>query len=58
MDRSPALSIENVSFAYGKTKALDDVTFEVAPVEGFLHQHNTLDTLGADAPESACAAGP
>lgn len=31
MDRSPALAIENVSFAYGKTKALEDVTFEVAP---------------------------
>ena len=31
MDRSPALSIENVSFAYGKAKALDDVTFDVAP---------------------------
>jgi ABC transporter substrate binding protein (PQQ-dependent alcohol dehydrogenase system) len=25
-----------------------------APLEGFLHQTNTLDTLGADAPESRC----
>ncbi len=25
-----------------------------APVEGFLHQHNEMDTLGLDAPESAC----
>jgi len=25
-----------------------------APLEGFLHQTNTLDTLGADAPESVC----
>ena len=31
MDRPPALTIENVSFAYGKTKALDDVSFDVAP---------------------------
>lgn len=29
---------------------------EVAPIEGFLHQRNTLDTLGYDAPESACKA--
>ena len=27
-----------------------------APLEGFLHQHNELDTLGLDAPESACRA--
>ena len=27
-----------------------------APLEGFLHQRNELDTLGLDAPESACAA--
>ena len=25
-----------------------------APIEGFLHQNNTLDSLGADAPQSAC----
>jgi ABC transporter substrate binding protein (PQQ-dependent alcohol dehydrogenase system) len=25
-----------------------------APLEGFLHETNTLDTLGADRPESAC----
>lgn len=25
-----------------------------APLEGFLHQRNTLDSLGVDAPESAC----
>ena len=25
-----------------------------APVEGVLHPKNVLDTLGADAPESAC----
>jgi ABC transporter substrate binding protein (PQQ-dependent alcohol dehydrogenase system) len=28
-----------------------------APVEGFLHQKNTLDSLGTDAPESRCATG-
>jgi len=28
----------------------------VAPVEGYLHQANTLDTLGTDAPETLCAA--
>ena len=27
---------------------------EVAPLEGFLHQRSTLDTLGYDAPETAC----
>ncbi|MEL6793643.1 MAG: ABC transporter substrate-binding protein [Pseudomonadota bacterium] len=27
-----------------------------APLEGFLHQRNEMDTLGLDAPESACAA--
>ena len=27
-----------------------------APLEGFLHQRNELDTLGLDAPESACKA--
>ena len=26
----------------------------LAPMEGFLHQHNELDTLGLDAPESLC----
>ncbi len=28
----------------------------MAPVEGFLHARNEMDTLGLDAPESACAA--
>ncbi|MEY8880910.1 ABC transporter substrate-binding protein [Donghicola sp. XS_ASV15] len=27
-----------------------------APLPGFMHQHNELDTLGVDAPESACTA--
>ncbi len=27
-----------------------------APMDGFLHERNPLDTLGLDAPESACAA--
>jgi ABC transporter substrate binding protein (PQQ-dependent alcohol dehydrogenase system) len=30
---------------------------ERAPLEGFLHQHNTLDTLGLDAPEFRCGGG-
>ena len=29
---------------------------EIAPLEGFLHPRSTLDTLGYDAPESACKA--
>ena len=29
---------------------------QLAPVEGFLHQRNELDSLGLDAPESACTA--
>lgn len=28
----------------------------MAPIEGFLHQRSELDTLGPDAPESACTA--
>ncbi len=28
----------------------------LAPIEGFLHQRNELDTLGLDEPESACTA--
>ena len=28
----------------------------IAPFEGFLHQRDTLDTLGSDQPESACKA--
>ena len=28
----------------------------LAPLEGFLHQRNELDTLGLDEPESRCAA--
>jgi ABC transporter substrate binding protein (PQQ-dependent alcohol dehydrogenase system) len=28
----------------------------MAPVEGFLHQRNEMDSLGLDAPESACTA--
>ena len=30
MDRPPALAVENVSFAYGRAKALDQVSFDVA----------------------------
>jgi hypothetical protein len=26
----------------------------VAPIEGYLHPKNELDTLGFDAPETAC----
>ena len=29
---------------------------DVAPLEGFLHPRTTLDTLGFDAPETACKA--
>lgn len=38
--------------AVGNARAL--VT--LAPVEGFLHQRNEMDSLGLDEPESACAA--
>ncbi|MDR3384384.1 ABC transporter substrate-binding protein [Cupriavidus basilensis] len=31
-----------------------DGVIATAPVEGFLHPKNNLDTLGADAPDSAC----
>ncbi|MCG2593082.1 branched-chain amino acid ABC transporter substrate-binding protein [Ramlibacter sp. XY19] len=34
-----------------------DGVAEMAPLEGFLHPRTTLDTLGYDAPESACKAG-
>ena len=31
-----------------------DGVAELAPIEGFLHPRNTLDTLGYDAPETGC----
>ena len=31
-----------------------DAVIERAPLPGFLHQTNVLDTLGVDAPETAC----
>ena len=36
----------------------DRAVVATAPLEGFLHQHSELDTLGLDAPESACTAYP
>ena len=33
-----------------------DAVVALAPLDGFLHHHNELDTLGLDAPESACTA--
>ncbi|MDX0440386.1 ABC transporter substrate-binding protein [Sinorhizobium medicae] len=32
------------------------VTVSVSPQDGYLHQHSPLDTLGIDAPETACQA--
>ena len=32
----------------------DDAVIAIAPIEGFLHALNTLDTLGTDQPEFAC----
>ncbi|WP_102106540.1 ABC transporter substrate-binding protein [Oceaniglobus roseus] len=32
------------------------LTISVSPQDGYLHQRNTLDTLGLDQPESACEA--
>ena len=34
----------------------DRAVVATAPLEGFMHQGNELDTLGLDAPESACTA--
>lgn len=34
--------------------ATHNAVIERAPIEGFLHQHNKLDTLGFDAPDSTC----
>ena len=34
--------------------ATDNATIAIAPLEGFLHQTNTLDTLGIDEREFAC----
>jgi ABC transporter substrate binding protein (PQQ-dependent alcohol dehydrogenase system) len=31
-----------------------DATIALAPLTRFLHQHNRLDTLGVDEPQSAC----
>lgn len=32
------------------------VTVSISPQDGYLHQHSPLDTLGIDAPETACQA--
>ncbi|TCN29567.1 ABC transporter substrate-binding protein [Sinorhizobium americanum] len=32
------------------------VTVSISPQDGYLHQHSPLDTLGTDAPETACQA--
>lgn len=32
----------------------DNAVIAMAPIEGFLHQRNTLDSLGTDQPESSC----
>ncbi len=32
------------------------ITVSVSPQDGYLHQHSPLDTLGTDAPETACRA--
>jgi ABC transporter substrate binding protein (PQQ-dependent alcohol dehydrogenase system) len=34
--------------------ATHNAVISIPPLEGFLHQSNDLDTLGVDAPESAC----
>lgn len=34
----------------------DRAVAALAPIDGFLHQSNTLDTLGLDSPESQCTA--
>ncbi|MDR0809405.1 MAG: hypothetical protein LBE86_09850 [Gemmobacter sp.] len=34
--------------------ATDDAAIAVAPIEGYMHQTSTLDTLGTDEPEFAC----
>lgn len=34
--------------------AIENATIQLAPVEGFLHQTNDLDTLGVDAPQTQC----
>jgi len=36
------------------TLATGDAVIAIAPIEGFTHQTNTLDTLGTDEPEFAC----
>jgi hypothetical protein len=34
--------------------ATGNAVIALAPIEGFLHQTNDLDTLGVDAPQSEC----
>ena len=31
-----------------------DSVLEIAPIEGFLHKSNQLDTLGEDQPDTTC----
>jgi ABC transporter substrate binding protein (PQQ-dependent alcohol dehydrogenase system) len=34
--------------------ATANAVMQLAPMEGFLHQFNDLDTLGVDEPQSVC----
>lgn len=64
--RSDALNLDTYKGAIGSFRdwngqlrqpillATHDAVIARAPLDGFLHQSNTLDTLGADRPESRC----
>jgi hypothetical protein len=54
MDRTKKSRTWPGVYAVGKLCDRHNAVIGRAPLEGFLHQTNTLDTLGRDRPESAC----
>ncbi len=54
MDRTKKSRTWPGVYAVGKLCDRHNAVIGRAPLEGFLHQTNTLDTLGRDQPESAC----
>jgi ABC transporter substrate binding protein (PQQ-dependent alcohol dehydrogenase system) len=64
--RDPAFSVDMYKIGAGSFRAWDNQlrqpillhthngVVSVAPLDGFLHRFNTFDSLGVDAPETAC----
>ena len=50
----PRVRVWQVKLRMPMLLSTDDAVIAIAPIEGFLHALNTLDTLGTDQPEFAC----